>query len=188
MTLLTLFWTFNDSLALEKGFPTIVEQGHRTRHFYCTLRIQSFEQPGPFQCKCCKAMLDWMRAKRCPFSVGRSGTKIVLFTRETVADTDPVQQKGSWQNLAEELTAPRASNLECIGEAEIKSICQGWGAAFESDIKSCVDVTTDNSKLSPKIFITVISQITTAFNNRTSPLLDCSLASGFINQFFSAAV
>lgn len=112
----------------------------------------------------------------------------MIFTRETVADTDPVQQKDSRENLAEELTAPRTFQLKCKCEAEIKSISQSWGAGLESDIKSSVDVTDDNSELSSKIFSGAISQITTVFCNMTSSLLDCSLASGFINQFFSVAV
>lgn len=112
----------------------------------------------------------------------------MIFTRDTVADKDPVQQKRGRQNLAEELTAPRIFHLEYVCEAEIKSISQGWGAALESDIQSSVDVDTDNSKLSSKIFSGVISQIATAFYNIMSPPLGCRPASGFINQFFSAAV
>lgn len=79
-------------------------------------------------------------------------------------------------------------HLECLCEAEIKSISQDRGGGLKSDIKGSVDVTTDKSELSSKIFSGVISQITTAFYNMTSPLLDCSLASGFINQFFSVVV
>lgn len=105
-----------------------------------------------------------------------------------MADKDPVQQKRGRQNFAEELTAPRIFHLEYVCEAEIKSISQGWGAALESDIQSSVDVDTDNSKLSSKIFSGVISQIATAFYNIMSPPLGCRPASGFINQFFSAAV
>lgn len=120
-------------------------------------------------------------------SVGRSGKKTVIFARETVADTDPMQQKARRQNLAEELITPRTFHLECICEAEIRSISQGWRAALENNMKSSADVSTDNSELSSKIFSGVIFKITTAFYNMTS-LLDCCLASGFINQFFSAAV
>lgn len=52
----------------------------------------------------------------------RSGSKKVIVIRESVADTVPVQQNCSRQNLAEELTSPRTFHLECTCEAEMKSI------------------------------------------------------------------
>lgn len=75
----------------------------------------------------------------------------MTFTRETVADTDPVQQKARRQNLAEEQTAPISFHLECICEAEVKIISQDWGTALENYRKTSVDVTTGNSKLFPYI-------------------------------------
>lgn len=55
----------------------------------------------------------------------RSESKKVIVIRESVADTVPVQQNGSRQNLAEEVTSPRTFHLECMCEAEMKSISQG---------------------------------------------------------------
>lgn len=42
---------------------------------------------------------------------------------------------------------------------------QGWEAAFEGDLERSVDVATDKSSLSSRIFSGVISKIITAFHN-----------------------
>jgi len=118
----------------------------------------------------------------------KSGSKKLIVIRESVADTVPVQHNDSRQNLAEELISPRAFHLECVCEAEMKSISQGWGAALEGPLEKSVDVASDNSRLSSRIFSGVISKITIAFHNMMQSPLDCSLTAGFINQFSSAAV
>lgn len=49
----------------------------------------------------------------------------MIVIRKSVPDTVPMQQNGSRQNLAEELASPRTFHLECMCEAEMKSISQG---------------------------------------------------------------
>lgn len=112
----------------------------------------------------------------------------VIVIRKPVADIVPMQQNSRRQNLVEKLTSPRTFHLECMCEAEMKSISQCWGAVLEGDLDWRVDVATDNSRLSSRIFSGVIFKITIAFHNMVQPSLDCSLTAGFINQFFSAAI